>query len=62
MAETDPAAMTETDIEALDSALDSNLDQYCARMRSETAQGDELTVRAAALILQIDILSQPVFL
>ena len=33
--------------DSLDSALDPDLDHYCERMRSETAQGDELTIRAA---------------
>jgi hypothetical protein len=40
---------------ALDSALDSDLDQYYFRMRSEVAQEDELTIRAAALALHTDI-------
>lgn len=42
-------------VDALDSALDPDLDHYCTRMRLEVAQGDELTMRAAALILQTDI-------
>jgi hypothetical protein len=48
-----PAVGMEGD--ALDSALDPDLDIYCGRMRSETAQGDELTIRAAACALQINI-------
>jgi hypothetical protein len=53
MIEEVPAAGKEGD--ALDSGLDLDLDSYCGRMRSETAQGDELTVRAAAWALQINI-------
>ena len=45
----------EMERDALDSALDLDLDSYCGRMRSETAQGDELTIRAAAWALQINI-------
>jgi hypothetical protein len=41
--------------DALDSATDLDLDSYCERMRSETAQGDELTIRAAARALQTNI-------
>jgi hypothetical protein len=48
-----PTAGMEGD--ALDSALDPDLDSYCGRMRSETAQGDELTIRAAACALQVNI-------
>jgi hypothetical protein len=48
-----PAVGMERD--ALDSALDPDLDSYCKRMRSEIAQGDELTIRAAAGALQINI-------
>jgi hypothetical protein len=47
--------MEEVERDALDSALDLDLDSYCERMRSETAQGDELTIRAAAWALQINI-------
>ncbi len=53
MMEEVPAPEMERD--ALDSALDLDLDSYCGRMRSETAQGDELTIRAAAWALQINI-------
>jgi hypothetical protein len=53
MIEEVPADEKEGD--ALDSALDLDLDSYCGRMRSETAQGDELTIRAAARTLQINI-------
>jgi hypothetical protein len=53
MIEEVPAVGKEGD--ALDSALDLDLDSYCGRMRSETAQGDELTVQAAAWALQINI-------
>ena len=42
-------------IDALDSAPDPSLDHYCKRMRSEVAQGDELSIRAAALSLEMDI-------
>ena len=45
----------ERERDALDSALDPDLDHYCKRMRSETAQGDELTIRAAAWVLRINI-------
>jgi hypothetical protein len=45
----------EMERDALNSALDLDLDSYCGRMRSETAQGDELTIRAAAGALQINI-------
>ena len=45
----------ERERDALDSALDPDLDHYCKRMRSETAQGDELTIRAAAWALRINI-------
>ncbi len=38
--------------DALDSVLDPDLDHYCKRMRSETAQGDELTIRAPSWALQ----------
>ncbi len=38
-----------------DSAPDLDLDSHCRRMRSEIAQGDELTIRAAAWALQINI-------
>ena len=40
MTENDSTAMTETDVDALNSALDPNLEQYCARMRSEVVKGD----------------------
>jgi hypothetical protein len=53
MIEEVPAAGKEGD--ALDSALDLDLDSYYGRMRSETAQGDEPTVRAAAWVLRINI-------
>jgi hypothetical protein len=36
---------------ALDSALDPDLDCYSERMRSEVAQGDEITIKDAALVL-----------
>jgi hypothetical protein len=52
---TKEAPAAETERNALDSALDPDLDSYCKRMRSETAQGDELTIRAAAWALQINI-------
>ena len=42
-------------IDALDSAPDLNLDHYCQRMRSEVAQGDALSVKAAALSLGREI-------
>jgi hypothetical protein len=45
----------EMERDALDSALDPDLDHYCNRMRSETARGDELTIRAAAWALRINI-------
>jgi hypothetical protein len=41
--------------DALDSTLDPDLDHYCDRMRSETVQGDELTIRAIAGALRINI-------
>jgi hypothetical protein len=53
MTKESPAAETERN--TLDSVLDPDLDSYCKRMRSETAQGDELTIRAAAWALQINI-------
>jgi len=46
---------TEMERDALDSALDPDLDHYCKRMRSETTQGDELTIRATAWVLRINI-------
>jgi hypothetical protein len=49
------APAVEKERNALDSALDLDLNSYCKRMRSETAQGDELTIRAAAWALQINI-------
>jgi hypothetical protein len=52
---TKEAPAAETKRNALDSALDPDLDSYCKRMRSETAQGDELTIRAAAWALQTNI-------
>ena len=45
----------ERERDALDSALDPDLDHYCKRMRSETAQGDELTIFATAWTLRINI-------
>ena len=50
-----PTEGTAPEHNALDSAPDSDLDQYCNRMQSETAQGDELTIRAAALALRRNI-------
>ena len=44
---TEEVSTAEMERDALASALDLDLDSYCGRMRSETAQGDELTIRAA---------------
>ena len=42
-------------VDALDSAPALNLDLYCQCMRSEVDQGDELSVKAAALSLGMEI-------
>jgi hypothetical protein len=55
MTENEPVAMVETEEDVLDSALDPDLDQYCIRMRSETGQGDEITIRDTTLVLRIKI-------
>jgi hypothetical protein len=52
---TEKELVVEMEKDALDSDLDPDLDHYCNRMRSETAQGDELTIRAAAWTLRINI-------
>ena len=49
--ENEPEAIVEMERDALASALDPDLDHYCNLMRSEIAQGDELTIRDTALVL-----------
>jgi hypothetical protein len=43
---------TEMERDALDSALDPDLDGYCKRMRSETAHGDDLIIRVTTWALR----------